>query len=158
MRIYKDITPKQSKILKFIQNKISQEGRPPTIREIAVWFGFKSTGTVRDYLKALSQKGYIKSTPRKSRALELVKKVAFRIPVITKTATNKASQFDYEEAEEHINLEEFLSSTSKDIFASKVKDNSLQERNLLEGDTVLIKRQILASEGDIVAALIDNTI
>jgi len=158
MRIYKDITPKQKKIFKFIQGKISQEGRPPTIREIAVWFGFKSTGTVRDYLKALTQKGYIKLTPRKSRALELVKNVAFRIPIITKTAINKVSYFDYEEPQDYLNLEELLSSQNKDIFASKVTDSSMAGKNLYEGDLALIKRLSLANDGDIVATLIDNQV
>ncbi|MDD5356421.1 MAG: transcriptional repressor LexA [Candidatus Omnitrophica bacterium] len=158
MRIYKDITPKQRKILKFIQSKISEEGRPPTIREIAVWFGFKSTGTVRDYLKALTQKGHIKLTPRKSRALELVKKVAFRIPIITKTTTNKASHFDYEEAQDYLNLEELLSSQGRDVFASKVTDNSMAGKNLYDGDLALIKRLSLANDGDIVASLIDNQV
>ena len=60
MDIIKDLTIKQRRVLLFIQDKIKKEGIPPTIREIAHHFGFRSTGTVRDYLNNLKKKGYIK--------------------------------------------------------------------------------------------------
>ena len=155
MRIYKDITPKQKKVLRFIQNKISRENRPPTIREIASWFGFKSTGTVRDYLNILAKKGYLKLTPKKSRAIELVKGLAFRIPVLGQI-TAGIPNLAYEEIDEYLNLEDFLSSQDKEIFALKVKGDSMIEKNIYDGDLALVKKQLLAEDGDIVAALIDN--
>ena len=56
----KKLTDKQKNVLRFIFNEITNEKIPPTIREIAQEFGFSSTGTVRDYLKALVDKGYIR--------------------------------------------------------------------------------------------------
>ena len=44
------LTPKQEKVLNFIRKRIG-ERLPPTIREIGEELGFKSTGTVRDYLE-----------------------------------------------------------------------------------------------------------
>lgn len=155
MKIYKDITPKQTKVLRFIQNKISHEGRPPTIREIAFWFGFKSTGTVRDYLKALTKKGYLKLTPKKSRAIELVRNLAFRIPVIGQI-TAGVPNLAYEEIDEYLHLGDFLSSSEKEIFALKVKGDSMIEKHIFDGDLVLVKKQLSAENGDIVAALIDS--
>ena len=67
------LTPKQKKVLKFIYDRIKKTNLPPTIREIASHFNFSSTGTVRDYLKALVDKGYIRISAGKSRAIELVK-------------------------------------------------------------------------------------
>jgi len=155
MRIYKDITLKQKKILRFIQNRISKEGRPPTIREIASWFGFKSTGTVRDYLRTLAKKGYLKLIPKKSRAIELVRNLTFRIPIIGEI-TAGVPNLAYEEIDEYLNLEDFLSSSEKDIFALRIKGDSMIEKNIFDGDLVLIKRQSLANDREIIAALIDH--
>ena len=157
MRIYTDITPKQRKILRFIQNKISHESRPPTIREIASWFGFKSTGTVRDYLKILAKKGYLKLTPKKSRAIELARNLTFRIPIIGQI-TAGVPNLAHEEIDEYLNLEDFLSSSEKEIYALRVKGDSMIDKNIFEGDLTLIKKQSLADDGDVIAALIDNEV
>ncbi|MFC1646278.1 transcriptional repressor LexA [Candidatus Omnitrophota bacterium] len=155
MRIYTDITPKQRKILRFIQDKISKEGRPPTIREIASWFGFKSTGTVRDYLKVLAKKGYLKLTPKKSRAIELAKNIAFRIPIIGQI-TAGVPNLAYEEIDEYLNLENFLSSADKEIYALRVKGDSMVGKNIFDGDLALVKRQPVADNGDVIAALLES--
>jgi len=155
MKIYKDITTKQRKILRFIQNKISHDGRPPTIRETAAWFGFKSTGTVRDYFKVLAKKGYLKLTPKKSRAIELAKNIAFRIPIIGQITAGMPN-LAYEEIDEYLNMEDFLSSSEKEIYALRIKGDSMIGKNIFEGDLALVKRQSLADDGDIVAALIEN--
>lgn len=155
MNIYKDITTKQQRVLRFIQNKISKEGRPPTIREIAGWFGFKSTGTVRDYLRILVKKGYLKVTPKKSRAIELHRSTAFRIPIIG-SITAGVPNLAYEEIDEYVNVEDFLSSADKDIFALRIKGDSMAERHIFDGDIALIRRQSLANDGDIIAALINE--
>lgn len=155
MRIYTDITPKQRKILRFIQNRISHDSRPPTIREIASWFGFKSTGTVRDYLKVLAKKGYLKLTPKKSRAIELVKNIAFRIPILGQI-TAGIPNLAYEEIDEYLNLESFLSSSEKEIYALRVEGDSMTGKNIFDGDLALVKKQPIADDGDIIAALIGN--
>lgn len=152
MRIYKDITTKQRRILRFIQSRISHEGRPPTLREIAAWFGFKSTGTVRDYLKVLTQKGYLKKTPKKSRALELVKNIAFRIPIIGNINAG-VPNLAYEEIDEYLNMESFLSSGERDIFALRIKGDSMIDKYIFEGDLAIVRKQALAEDGDVVVAL-----
>lgn len=155
MKIYRDMTAKQNRILRFIQNKISHEGRPPTIREIASWFGFKSTGTVRDYLDALTQKGYLKKTPRKSRAIELAKNIAFRIPIVGNIAAG-VPNLAYEEIDEYLNIEDFLSGAEQDIFAVRIKGDSMVDKHIFEGDLALVKKQALADDGDVVVALLGD--
>jgi len=156
MKIYQDITPKQKQILRFIQNKIIHEGKPPTIREIACWFGFKSTGTVRDYLRALAQKGYIKITPNKARAIELIKAVALRIPILGHIPAGRP-ELIYEEVDNYFAIDELLPSSEKEIFALRIKGDSLIEKGIFEGDLAIVKKQQIASDGDIVAArLLDN--
>ena len=149
------LTAKQAQILKFIQNKASVNGRPPTLREIGRQFGFNSTGTTRDHLKSLAKKGYIRVTPRQSRSIELVKPVLFRIPILGKIMAGMP-QLAFEETESFLHLDEFLPNPDKEIFALTIKGDSMIEKGIHEGDIAVIRRQRIATDGDIVAALIEN--
>lgn len=155
MKIVGDLTTKQSAILKFLQNKITDEGRPPTIREIGEHFGFKSTGTTRDYLSNLSKKGYIKLGRHRSRSISLSKPLTFRIPVLGSIMAGMP-ELALEEIEENLSLDDLLPSRDREIFALRIKGNSMIEKGISEGDLAIVKRQRLAQAGDIVAALIEN--
>lgn len=155
MEIIKDLTSKQRKVLSFIQDKISQEGFPPTIREIAASFGFSSTGTVRDYLSALKKKGYLKIAPKKSRCIELIRRVGFRIPILG-TVMAGPPNLAFEEAEGYLDLDDFSSKYDKDIFALRIKGDSMVEAGMFEGDLAIIRKQSAAQDGDFIVALIEN--
>lgn len=155
MKIIRDLTTKQAAILKFLQNKVTEEGRPPTIREIGERFAFKSTGTTRDHLKSLSQKGYIRLKARQARSIELVRPMALRIPVLGKIMAGKPD-LALEEIIDYVHLDEFISSQDRQVFALKIKGDSMIDKGIHEGDIAVIRAQRLASEGDIVAALLDQ--
>src|SRR5687768_1545206 len=53
------LTPKQAKILEYIEQEIALSGCPPTLRQIAKHFGYAAVGTVEDHVRALIKKGYI---------------------------------------------------------------------------------------------------
>jgi repressor LexA len=124
---------------------------PPTIREIAEEFGFSSTGTVRDYLKALVDKGYIKISEGKARAIELVKE-AFRVPILGAVAAGNPS-LAVEDIEGYVELEDLFFSDA-DIFALRVKGDSMIDVGIMPDDLVLVRRQQAAEINDIVVALI----
>ncbi|MFA6378540.1 MAG: transcriptional repressor LexA [Candidatus Omnitrophota bacterium] len=147
----KNLTEKQKNVLQFIFNKIKNEHMPPTIREIAEEFGFSSTGTVRDYLKALVDKGYIKVSEGKARAIELVKE-AFRIPVLGAVAAGSPI-LAVEDIEGYVELDDLFFSDA-DIFALRVKGDSMIDAGIMPDDLVLVRRQQAAEIGDIVVALI----
>ena len=155
MKIVQDLTTKQATLLKFLQNNITEKGTAPTLREIGRHFGFKSTGTTRDYLATLSKKGYIKLTPRRSRAIELSRPVVFRIPILGSIAAGMPD-LALQEADAYLHLDEFLSNEDREIFALKIKGESMKDKGILEGDIAVVKKQRLAGDGDIVAALLEN--
>lgn len=146
----KELTEKQRNVLEFIFNRIRSDNMPPTIREIAAEFGFSSTGTVRDYLKALIEKGYIKVGEGKARAIELVRD-AFRIPIIGAVAAGSPT-LAVEDIEGYVALNDLFFSDA-DIFALRVKGDSMIEDGILPGDVVMVRRQQAAEIGDVVVAL-----
>lgn len=157
-----ELTPKQKKVLDFIKNSV-RKNLPPTIREIAKEMGFSSTGTVRDYLKSLEKKGYLKRLNNKSRAIELLKdnpnhpNEARQIPIIATIAAGKP-ELAYEDIQGYIDPNNlFLGRLSQsDIFALKVKGESMVEAGIMESDIAIIKKQETAENNDIIAALLEN--
>ncbi|MCX5698028.1 MAG: transcriptional repressor LexA [Candidatus Omnitrophica bacterium] len=149
------LTDKQRKVLDFIRSRIAHN-LPPTIREIARELGFSSTGTVRDYLQALQQKGYLKRSKALSRAIELTQG-SLGIPIIARIAAGNPA-LAYEDIEGHINPDDlFLGRLSQaDVFAVKVKGVSMVEAGIMDGDIAIIKKQPHANNGDIVAALLED--
>lgn len=151
------LTPKQEKVLNFIRQRIG-ERLPPTIREIGRALGFKSTGTVRDYLKVLIQKGWVKKMDNKSRGIELTERSAFgKIPIIG-TITAGKPNLAYEEIQGYVDADDlFLGRLGfNDVFALRVKGDSMVGAGILEGDIAVIKKRPDAANNDIVAALLDN--
>ena len=150
------LTPKQAKVLNFIRKRIG-ERLPPTIREIGEELGIKSTGTVRDYLKALMQKGLVRRMNNKSRAIELTERASFKIPIIGTIMAGKPG-LAYEEIQGYVDADDlFLGRLGfDDVFALRVKGDSMINAGILDGDVAIIKKRPDAQNNDVVAALLDN--
>jgi repressor LexA len=146
-----NLSEKQNKVFKFIRETITETGRPPTIREIGRHFSFASTGTVRDYLKSLVNKGWIKLQKHQARAIELVA-AAFRIPIVGRVAAG-GPKIAYEDIEGYLELDQLVKN-SADLFALRVKGDSMIEAGIMEGDLAIVKKQNSAQGGDLVIALI----
>lgn len=157
MKLKPELTPKQRRVFEFINERI-QFNIPPTIREIAKHMGFSSTGTVRDYLKALERKGYIRQGKnRLARSIEILKYGLTRIPVLARITAGEPN-LAYEDIEGYVELNDLLTrrAIQKDIFALKVKGDSMIEAGIMEGDVAIIKKQPTANDRDIIAALLEN--
>jgi repressor LexA len=66
------LTPKQSEVLSFIQSFISIKGLPPTRKELAAHFGWKSPSAADDYLRRLAMKGVIHLWPNTARGIKVL--------------------------------------------------------------------------------------
>jgi len=156
-----ELTDRQRQIFDFIIEKKRQVGYPPSVREIGTAVGLSSSSTVHSHLTALERKGLIRRDPTKPRALEIINDKnhdindggsSVTLPLIGHIAAGQPIL-----AEE--NIEDYLS-VPKEIangsFLLKVKGDSMIEAGILDGDVVVIKKQVVAENGDIVAALIDD--
>lgn len=148
------LTDKQRDVLKYIYQSIRQKRLPPTIREIAREFGFSSTGTVRDYLKALVTKGYIKITANKSRAIELISDAIFSIPIMGKVQAGLPA-LAVEEIEGYLNLDSLMFS-DESTFALKVRGDSMIDAGIMPDDLVLVRKQSMAQTGETIVALVED--
>jgi len=154
MKNIQKLTSKQKQVLKFIYEKIRFENLPPTIREIASHFKFSSTGTVRDYLKALVNKGYIKTKANKSRAIEIVREALFSFPILGRVRAGLPN-LAVEEIEGYLNLDSLVFSDDS-TFALRVKGDSMIEAGIMPDDLVLVRKQEVAQTGETVVALVED--
>jgi repressor LexA len=148
----RELTFKQREVLKFIYDAIKFQQLPPTVREIGLKFGFASTGTVRDHLKALVRKGYIKIAANKSRAIELVREKLFAIPILGKVQAGLPT-LAVEEIEGYLHLDTLVFS-DESTFALRVRGDSMINAGIMPDDLVLVKKQNMAGVGETIVALI----
>ncbi|HEX4406161.1 MAG TPA: transcriptional repressor LexA [Polyangia bacterium] len=167
------LTDRQQEILGFISQSIEERGYPPTLREIGEHFGIRSTNGVNDHLRALEKKGHLQREDLKSRALRPVgappsasaaskaEKDDARfgdmveIPVVGRVAAG-LPLLAVENVQDTVHVDRFFIGQSREVFALRVKGESMIEDGIFDGDYIFVKKQLQASRGDIVVAMISG--
>jgi repressor LexA len=175
------LTPRQTKVLATIKEAIEKRGYPPSMREIGEAVGLTSSSSVAHQLKTLEEKGFLKRDPNRPRALE----VFLPEVMAARRSISSADESTYDEtgigdtmpaasyvpvlgriaaggpilAEERIEdvfpLPRQLVGDGQ-LFLLQVAGDSMVDAAICDGDYVVIRQEQTASNGQIVAALIDG--
>jgi repressor LexA len=154
------LTKTQKRILNAIRGFIKENEMPPTVREIGDIFGIKSS-TVFAHLKSLERKGVIVRTPGKSRGIQFPdqahKHRKPRLKGIPLLGEVPAGPLDlaFEEHGEYVDVDTRMFGQG-DMFALRIKGDSMIEAGILNGDTVIVNRCADADDGQIVVALVEE--
>ncbi len=158
-----ELTKRQRQVLDFIQSARRSEETPPTLREIAAHFGFKSSRAAADHLNALKRKGAVVSEPGKARTLRVVSPLQpLRGPLadIPLYGSIPAGFADERQQEAKgcvtIDLGTLGIKPSARTFALEVRGDSMTGRHIIDGDVVVVEHGQTPRDGDVVAALIDG--
>lgn len=140
----------------FILSFIQKYNYPPTVREICNALHLDSTSTAVYHLKKLEQAGKIKRGTNKNRSIEIMDRSfnSVQIPVLGTIAAGKPILAE-ENLSEQISVSENLFAGSN-LFVLKVKGDSMIDIGIYDQDYVVISKQNVANNGEIVACLIDN--
>jgi repressor LexA len=167
------LTDRQRAILDFITQSIDERGYPPTLREIGEHFGIRSTNGVNDHLRALEKKGHLQREDLKSRALRPVgappsasssagigrgdPRLAdiIEVPIVGRVAAG-LPLLAVENVQDTVHVDRFFIGQTKEVFALRVKGESMIEDGIFDGDYIFVKKQLQASRGDIVVAMISG--
>ena len=142
----------QQRMYNFIEAYINREGMPPTNREIGHAMSIASTGHVDYHLTMLEKKGWISRQAKKSRGIKLtVPSRKQGIPVKGYIAAGEPLDI-YTDAFESVDMGSGIVDT-EDAYALVVRGCSMIEDHICDGDYVVIKRQEICQNGDIVVAL-----
>ena len=162
----KELTSRQEEILEYIK-KYSKENRmPPTVREIGNHFEISSTNGVRSILAALIKKGYINRSPRLSRGIEVIDNdksgnVAeapsntIEIPIVGRVAAGTPI-LAVQNLEGTVTIDRDFLACRSDVFALRVKGDSMINAGIFDGDLFFARQQKTAERGEIIVAQIDN--
>jgi repressor LexA len=170
--IMRELTAIQGRVLDFIA-RAAASGRPPTIREIGAAFRWRSTGTVRDHLRALAAKGAIRWDHGRSRGVAPVwerpsgrdarraRSASFSsgaeapshaIPILGRVAAGRPLLAE-ENLEGVLDVPAATGAGRTPVFALRVQGDSMRDAGILDGDTVVVRKQETARPGEIVVAL-----
>ncbi|MCZ6883300.1 MAG: transcriptional repressor LexA [Gammaproteobacteria bacterium] len=149
------LTTQEHNTLQFIRHYLAQYGYAPKFREIGLAIGVNSQGTVHRYVQSLQEKGYIDREKGNARGMSLVELPLVSpptIPLVGKIAAGLP--IEAIEDTQELNLAEMF--MGPELFALRVSGDSMMDVGILDNDYVIIKKQPVANDGDIVVAMIDK--
>lgn len=159
---------KEEQLLSFIKNYQNENGFPPTIREMCKAIKVSSTSTIFYYLNKLENANKIKKNPNKNRALEIVDNGICNISTISEnneqltkipvlgTVTCGEPILAVQTNEEYFMVSPTLF-RGDDLFMLTAKGDSMINAGIYDGDKIVIKSQSYADNGEIVAALVEDS-
>ncbi len=147
------LTPKQKNILDFIESFSSREGYPPSQQEIAQAFGFRSLGTVQNYLVRLEREGLLSRDWNARRGMKVIrpKESRLELPLVGMVAAGKP--IEAIETPDTIEVPASMIGPGEN-FVLKVQGDSMVGDGILDGDYVVVRKQATAENNQTVAALI----
>jgi repressor LexA len=169
------LTARQRLVLETIRASVEQRGYPPSMREIGEAVGLTSPSSVKHQLMALERKGYVRRDPHRPRAIEVVHPDDSRtiggldasedadrdarptpsyVPVVGRIAAGGPILAE-QVVEDVFPLPRQLVGDG-DLFLLKVVGDSMIDAAICDGDWVVVRRQPVAENGEIVAAMLDG--
>ena len=166
-----ELSNRQKKIMEFIESFITAHGYPPTIREIGEAVGIASTSVVNYNLNKLVEHGLIARSPKVSRGLWLANHDSelpvgyaeaahlVQIPLVGKIAASAPVPLPgedfgyYYDTDDLIEVPQSMIGKFKreELFALRVTGDSMIDAMVADGDIIVLKRQNIARNGDMVA-------
>lgn len=177
------LTPKEKRVLEFIESHILSSGVSPSYQEIKDHFGLASFNSVQNYLKQLTNKGYVENPLGQKRAIQVLHSASavqenlqsksvstttgsprsqllqardeiLSLPLLGKVAAGQP--IEALKHDEFIDVPPSMVKNPAKSFALKVQGDSMIEDGIFDDDIILIQKQDSASNGDIIVATVDN--
>ena len=150
------LTPKQLRILEFIQDWRDEQGVSPTLEEMAEEFEVTKI-TIFEHLNQLEQKGAIRREKFRARSIEVLTPPPTRrrssVPLLG--TIRAGAPLESVVSEDTLNVEQTLS-LERNCYALKVSGNSMIDDHIQDGDYVMVEKRNSAENGDTVVAVLDN--
>jgi repressor LexA len=158
----RELTSRQQEVLSFMRSFQARHGVPPTVREIGERFRITPRAAF-DHLRALERKGELQRRPsvgRTSRALTLpaagTGRTHHQVPILGRIAAGQPLLAQENREGEVPIAAASLPGRGEDVFALRVRGDSMIDAHICDGDLVLVRRQDAAQPNDIVAAMVES--
>jgi repressor LexA len=156
------ITERRQQILEWLAKFQARKGFPPSVREIGEALGLASAGSLHKHLQALEKGGYLERSPGKKRTWSVTNKAwdligrptPPSIPLVGQIAAG-APILAVQNREEELPVDPALFG-SDEVFALRVKGDSMIDAHIQDGDLAIIRPQEDAEDGQIVAVQVED--
>lgn len=150
------LTKRQAQILAYITDFIQKEGYAPSYREIGEHFNLSSTATVAEHVEALRQKGHLTYEERLARSIQVTPGLNLSNMVAVPLLGAIAAGRPIEAVVTSETIEIPRDMMAPNVYALRVKGDSMIKDGILSGDYVIIQQTNQAKNGEIVVALLEN--
>jgi len=151
------LTKKQKPILNFIESYIKKNDYSPSLEDIGEHFNL-AISTIHEHVGTLKEKGYLEKTENQPRSIQINKKVKdsdlVAIPLLGTIAAGEP--IEAIENKETIAIPKNKIPGSSEVYALRVVGDSMIDENIHDGDTILVKKQSYAQNGDKVVAILNE--
>lgn len=160
----KNITKRQEDVLTYIKKYVVEHGYPPSTREIGAALGLSSPATVHTHLKKLEDAGCIRKTNSKFRTIEIVGENEYakkeeeelvKVPLLGRISCGNPIEA-IENPDDWFTLPASLIPARETIFTLKASGESMINKGIYDGDIVIVQKQKVARNGEIVVAMTDD--
>lgn len=153
------LSEKEQAVFNYLVKVINENGYAPSVRDIALALGIKSTSSVHAYLHSLEKGGYITQEQGKRRTLRICApyaRMGNQIPLLG-NVTAGSPILAVENFDGYVELPWSSQKYSgEDLFALRVRGESMIEVGILDGDIVIVSKSSYAENGTIVVALVED--
>jgi site-specific DNA-methyltransferase (adenine-specific) len=149
------LTKRQKEVLDFIKESSKKKGYAPSLEEIQRHFKLASVSTAHFHVTKLRDGGYLDKSENRARAISVaVRGAGIKIPLLGTIAAGKP--IEAIENKEMIEVDKALLSKGGSHYALKVSGNSMIDEGIFDGDTVIVREQQVAENGEKVVALVNG--
>ncbi len=149
------LTPTKQKVLKFINSYSEKKGYSPTLEEIRKGLKLSSISTIHQHVKELESSGHLQKKSHLHRSIEIPKHEGMvKIPLFGVISAGEPIEAVQEK--EIIAVPKSKVARAGEIYALRVQGDSMIDEGVNDGDTILVKKQNTAENGQKVVALLNG--
>ena len=161
-----DLTRRQQSVLQFVKRFANEEGRSPTLKEIALGIGCTAVSTIHRHVLHLIEKGFLER--RHGRGNNIVCRTSGVIAPSMNEPGMDTKTFPFygdvaagapitpDSRAMPIELPHAIHKGKEDLFVLRVSGDSMMDDSIQDGDLVVLQRRGEYRNGDRVVALIDH--
>lgn len=155
-----NLNKKEFEALKYIRNSLIHNGRKPTYQRLMDLLNYKSPRSVNLIMRSLIEKGYLAKDEFGALQVlkypEIIETKTIKVPLVGHISCGHL-QFAEEHIEKYLTVSTMLAKPPYKYFILRANGHSMNKTGIEDNDLVLIRKQPTARNGEIVAALVDDT-
>src|SRR3989344_4431292 len=149
------LTPTKQKVLKFINTYTDKKGYSPTLEEIRNGLRLNSISTIHQHIKELENSGHLNKKSKLHRSIEIPKHEGM-IKISLLGTISAGEPIEAVQEREIIAVPKSKVDGAGEVYALRVKGDSMIDEGIFDGDTVIIRKQNTVEDGETAVALINN--